>query len=253
VQLFRRDLPQDLDCAYLLGVSDLHVGAPEFDERYLVDLLKWVRATSNAYLLLNGDLGNMATKDSKSDVYEERLNPQQQKKRLKEYFEPVKDRVLGITEGNHERRIRTTTSIDLCEDLAEHLACPYGREGLLLQLRLGKNEHGKPVSYIVYATHGWSMARTPGGKVNMVVSLQQTVLADVYLTGHTHTKYVYESNFMVPDEQNQQVIVKKQLFASTGAILDYGGYAQAKGYPPGAKGIPRIRLDGSRKDPHASI
>jgi len=253
VKLYRKDLPQDLDSAYIIGISDLHVGAPEFDERYLTDLLAWVKQTPNAYLILNGDLGNMATKESKSDVYEERLSPNQQVKRLKEYFGPLKDRVLGMTEGNHERRIRIATSIDICEELAEYLECPYGREALCLQVRLGKQKNLKPVSYLIYATHGWSSARTAGGKVNMGVSLASTIKADVYIVGHTHGKYLYEHIFLEPDEQNQQVIRRKQIIASSGSVLDYGGYAVAKGYPAGAKGVTRIRLDGKRKDVHASI
>ena len=254
MKLHRKDLPRELDSAYVLGVSDLHLGAPQFDEAYLVDLNKWVKATPNAYILINGDLGNMATKDSKSDVYEEKLTPHQQKKKLMEYFADVRDRVLGLTEGNHEHRIRLATSIDICDDLAQFFGCPYGQDGILLHIRLGQDtRHGKTVSYIIYATHGWSMARTPGGKVNMTVSLQSHILADVYFTGHTHSKFIFEGKFLMPDEHNGQVIAKKQLFASTGAILDYGGYAQKKGYPPGAKGIPRLRLDGKRKDVHGSI
>lgn len=253
MKLFRKDLPQDLDSAYILGISDLHVGAAEFDERYLTDLLAWVHQTPNCYMILNGDLGNMATKDSKSDVYEERLSPNQQVKRLKEYFGGLKDRVIGLTEGNHEKRIRLATSIDISEELADYLECPYGREALCLQVRLGKGKNSKPVPYLIYATHGWSSARGAGGKVNMGVSLSNVILADVYIVGHTHTKYLYEHIFLEPDPQNGKIIRRKQIVASSGSILDYGGYAVGKGYPPGAKGIPRIRLDGKRKDVHASI
>lgn len=253
MKLYRKDLPQDLDSAYILGISDLHVGAPEFDEKYLSDLLAWVRETPNCYLILNGDLGNMATKDSKSDVYEDRLSPNQQVKRLKEYFGGLKDRVIGLTEGNHEKRIRLATSIDISEELADYLECPYGREALCVQVRLGKRKNNKPVSYLIYATHGWSNSRGAGGKVNMGLSLASVIKADVYIVGHTHVKYLYEHIFLEPDEQNGKILRRKQIVASSGSVLDYGGYAVGKGYPPGAKGIPRIRLDGKRKDVHASI
>lgn len=253
MHLWRKDLPADLDCIYLLGVSDLHVGAPEHDAVYTENLLRWVKETPNAYLLLNGDLANCATKSSKSDVYEETMSPNEQRKYLSKLFVPIKDRVLGLTEGNHEQRIRRDTSIDICQDLAEALDCPYGREALLLQVRLGQGRNKKPLSYLIYATHGWSAARTAGGKVNMGVSLPNIVFADCYIVGHTHTKYVYEKIYLMPDEQNRKVRRVKQIIASSGSILDYGGYAVGKGYPPGAKGIPRIRLDGKRKDVHASI
>lgn len=254
MQLHVKDLG-DLDCAYILGLSDMHVGDPQFDSKYFDDLAKWIQATPNAYLILNGDLANCATKESKSDTYEATMTPHEQQKFLKKLFAPLKERVLGVTEGNHEERVRRLTSIDICEDLATFLGCPYGREGLLLQVRLGKDSHGKPVSYIIYATHGWSMARGAGGKVvNQAVSLATVVQGcDVYVVGHTHTKYLFENVALKPDPQNRSVQRVKQIFASSGSILDYGGYAQKKGYPPGAKGVPRIRLAGGRKDVHASI
>jgi predicted phosphodiesterase len=252
MQLHVKDLG-DLECAYVLGLSDLHVGDPQFDAKYFDDLSKWIVATPNAYLILNGDLANCATKESKSDTYEATLSPNEQKKYLQKIFAPLKSRVLGVTEGNHEERVRRLTSIDICEDLAAFLGCPYGREGLLLQVRLG-NFKGKPVSYLIYATHGWSMARGPGGKVNQAVSLATVVQGcDVYVVGHTHTKYLFENVALKPDPQNHSVMRVKQIFASSGSILDYGGYAQKKGYPPGAKGVPRLRLNGLRKDVHASI
>jgi predicted phosphodiesterase len=246
-------LPAEIEQIYLLGISDLHVGAPEHNAAYTEKLLRWVLDTPNAFLILNGDLANCALKNSKSDVYEETMSPNEQRKYLLKLLTPIKGRVLGVTEGNHEMRIRKDTSIDICQDIAEALECPYGREGLLLQIRLGKGKNGKPVSYLVYATHGWSSARSAGGKVNMTTSLATVVYADVYITGHTHSKFVFEKDFYLPDEQNQQVRLCKQVFASSGSVLDYGGYAQAKGYPPGAKGIPRVILDGRRKDIHASI
>jgi len=253
MQFFRRDLSQEFEHIYLLGISDLHVGAPEYDERYVQQVLDWVKETPNAYIILNGDLANCALKESKSDVYEEIITPDEQRRYLRKLFQPVKERVLGVCEGNHEHRIRKATSIDICLDLAEELGCPYGREGLLLQIRFGRGPNGKPISYIIYATHGWSAARPAGGRVNMAISLASVVLADVYITGHTHSKFLYERTYLVADEQNKRVRTIKQVFANSGCMLDYGGYAQAKGYPPAVKGMPRIYLDGRRKDVHASL
>lgn len=253
MHLWRKDLPTDIDCIYLLGVSDLHVGALEHDALYTANLLRWVKDTPNAFLLLNGDLANCALKSSKSDIYEETMSPNEQRKYLVKLFTPIKDRILGVVEGNHEQRIRRDTSIDICQDIAEAMNCAYGREALLLQVRLGQGKNGKRISYLIYATHGWSSARTAGGKVNMGASLSGVIYADCYIVGHTHTKYLYEKIYLMPDERNQNVRRVKQIIASSGSVLDYGGYAVGKGYPPGAKGIPRIRLDGKRKDIHASI
>ncbi|MGE5611441.1 MAG: metallophosphoesterase [Bacillota bacterium] len=257
MRLYEKALPDDLEAAYLVPLSDLHVGDLHHNDKYLRGLLQWVSETPNCFLLLNGDLANVATKTSKTDVYEETRNPKEQRDYLVNLFLPFSDRVLGITEGNHERRIRELTSLDICEDLAKALSptgqIPYGREALALKVTLGKDSHNRRVAYVIYMTHGWSAARTPGAKVNMTTSLGNVVLADVYITGHTHEKFAMQRDFLVPDPQNNTIRQAKQLYVSCGADLDYEGYAVGRGYRPGSKGVPRIRLDGKRKDAHVSL
>jgi predicted phosphodiesterase len=258
VRLYEKALPETLDSCYLIALSDLHVGDQHHNDKYIRDLLKWVADEPACYLLLNGDLANVATKQSKTDLYEEVMNPKQQRDYLINLFTPFADRVLGVTEGNHERRIRELTSMDICEDLAHALSMPdrlvpYGREALALKVTLGKDAHNRRVAYTVYMTHGWSAARTPGAKVNMTTSLGNVVLADVYITGHTHEKFAVQRDFLLPDLYNNTIRQVKQLYVSCGADMDYGGYAAGRGYRPGSKGVPRIRLDGKRKDAHVSL
>src|SRR5690606_39788064 len=65
------ELPEDLEYADLVVLSDMHVGDPLFDEQLFFRVRDWVLAEPNRYVICNGDLMNTATKDSVSDVYRE--------------------------------------------------------------------------------------------------------------------------------------------------------------------------------------
>ena len=157
LQLLPIELPEDLEYADLVVLSDMHVGDPLFDEQLFFRVRDWVLAEPNRYVICNGDLMNTATKDSVSDVYRETLNPSDQLRWLKKELAALRDRILCITEGNHEARITRATSINVLEQLAESLglADRYHPEGVLLKITLGRHrKHKKRVCYTIYVTHG---------------------------------------------------------------------------------------------------
>jgi Archaeal DNA polymerase II, small subunit/DNA polymerase delta, subunit B len=78
LQLLPIELPEDLEYADLVVLSDMHVGDPLFDEQLFFRVRDWVLAEPYRYVICNGDLMNTATKDSVSDVYRETLNPADQ-------------------------------------------------------------------------------------------------------------------------------------------------------------------------------
>lgn len=173
---------------------------------------------------------------------------------LKKIFEPIKDRILCVLAGNHERRIEKSTGIDTSEILAAYLGAWYAGDEAFIKLKFGRREtNRKPMTYTVYCTHGWGAGRTAGGKVNNLQKLGDIVVVDVYIASHTHFMTVHQDMIYIPDERNNKVAPKKRTFVSSGAFLDRGGYAVQKGYPPAKIGSPRIRLEGSRRDVHCSI
>lgn len=246
------DLP-DLECVYLLPISDMHLGDPMCNIDKFYRYREWIEQTPNAYVLLNGDIMNTAIKASVSDVYGETISPGEQIKLAVKIFAPIKDRILAVVAGNHERRIYKETGVDVMEVVAVQLGAYYAGNEAFLKLRCGKAENGKPVAYIVYATHGWAGGRTPGSKVNSLQKLGEIVLADVYIASHTHFMTAHQDVYLVPDSRNNRIMQIKRTYVSSGAFLDRGGYAAQKGYPPAKLGSPRLRLDGRKRDVHVSI
>jgi len=252
-KLHEVNLSQEFDCVYLLPISDLHIGDKHCNFDKLYRYLDWVKQTPNAYLLLNGDILNAGIKMSVTNVYDEEMNPNEQIKLAVKLFEPVKDRILAMVAGNHERRIYRETGVDVVEIIANQLGVYYAGDEAFLKIRFGKNEHGKPLAYVIYMTHGWGGGRTAGSKVNNLQKLSEIVLADIYIASHTHFMTAHQDVYLVPDKQNNNIMKIKRTYVSSGAFLERGGYAAQKGYPPAKLGSPRIRLDGKKKDVHVSI
>lgn len=248
------DLPKEWDCCYLTPIADCHIGDPNFDEQKLMRYIDWIKKTDNARAILVGDIMNTATKESVSDSYSEVMNPMQQLNYATKLFEPIKDKILAVTTGNHERRIMRSTSIDTSAMLAASLGAFYREDGLFLKIRVGKNARDtKRVTYLIYATHGFGGGKKMGGKANNLQSISNNIFADVYIIGHTHTLQAFQDIFLMPDPQNNTVREIKRTYCNAAAFLKYGGYGEEKGYTPSKLGTVRLRLDGKRKDCHVSI
>lgn len=259
-----RDLPSDLDCAYIIGLSDLHIGDPRFNLDKFTGYRDWILERDNAFCIVNGDVCDNATRNSIGDTYEAALNPRQQVEMAVKLFKPLaeKNKILAWNDGNHEARTHKESGLSLGEHICAQLGIPdaYSNEGALVKIRLGQRKkstgshNGKPLVYLLYATHGWSGARRVGGKANAAEDLQGVVAGcDAYLVSHSHQRFVFTKDILVPDPRRNKVEVKRQLFVSCGSFLDWGGYAEKRGYHPQTMGAPRIRLDARRKDCHCSL
>lgn len=238
---------------YILPISDTHIGDPHFDKGKLERYLDWAK-NQPTYLILNGDIFNMGEPFKYAD--EDVLSPNEQLDLAVETFEPFKNRILGITEGNHERRLRKKR-FDIGWEFAQrlNLSDKYDRDGILLKLSLGRdNKHGRPVKYFIYATHGWGGGRMPGSKVNNLWRISYGIpFCDVYIASHTHFAVSYSDVIFVVNERKHKVEEKKRTYVSSGSFLKWGGYAERRGFPPAKRGSIRIRLDGHRKDVHVSM
>ena len=247
-------LPGDVKNIEILPLSDLHVGDPSFDRECFMKYVKYIADAPNRYVLLNGDLLNNATKSSVSDIYEEVLNPRDQIKETCVLLTPIKDRILGIISGNHERRTDKEVGISPIEILADKLGVLYCGIEVLLKIRLGRNRMGRSTFYTLYATHGWGGGRTKGAKANNLERLKNIVMCDVYCLAHVHEMISFPSMIYVPERQCDVVTERTMWFVNSGSYLKRGsGYAAAKGYPPTVLGCPIIELSGTERKVSVSM
>lgn len=239
----------DLKTAYIYPIGDLHVGDPLFNEKKFKEFVNSIKSRDDTYLILMGDLLDCAIKDSIGDTYSAVQNPQQAKKYLIELLQPIKSKILGVVQGNHEFRVWKSSGVDISEDIANALDCPYNREGLLLNIRLGHtNNPNIRQNYTIYATHGVGAGRTIGSKTNVMKRASEIVLANIYVIGHTHQPNVFPDTYYVPDVIHKKVIAMTRYYVNGGSFLDWGGYAESKMYSPVPIKAVTIILSGTSKD-----
>jgi len=264
--------PEEFDHIYFIPIGDFHVGdtagfgGSSKEGRYatkkLRGMVKWIKETPYAYTFLMGDLFDSVTKQSLGNVYEQEYNIKTAKDLLTEEFKPIKDKILGCIDGNHEQRIIKTVGDSPVSDLSYRLGIEYFPNWcayLFLnvgEIRHGRREKRRPITYSAFLHHMTGGGRTQGGKVNRVMALKGMALADLYCGAHVHSKITLKEKYLYPDMNHKKLIEQQELFVATGSYMGYASYSLEGMYIKPATGSTRIRLNGEPtkgKDMHASI
>ena len=170
------DLPSELKTLELVCISDAHIGDPYANEQELMKQIRYVEDTPNCYAIINGDIMNNGIKSSKSDTYTEVLSPMEQIVKAVLTIKPIANKVLAITQGNHERRTAKESGIDLGKVIATELglADKYSDGMAYIFLRFGKqssHRHFRKFPYTILVTHGSGGGSTIGAKANRLANL----------------------------------------------------------------------------------
>ena len=260
MKVIKIDLPQDILQMEIHTFADEHIGDEHCDIKRLKERIEYVKNTPNAMCLLNGDILDNATKTSIGDTYTQELSPMQQLQYAVELFEPIKDKILCITHGNHENRTYKKEGINLSFLIAKQLGLEdrYTPTSAVLFIRFGKlscgtketNGSGKvrKVCYTMYVLHGSGGGRKEGAKAIRLADMASIVDCDIYCHGHTHLPMIMKQAFHRIDTKNSTVSLVEKLFVNNSANLNYGGYGEAGEFKPSSKESPIIYLSGTIKD-----
>lgn len=250
------DLPKELKEIQIYTLADLHLGDAFCDYDEVKRQIKTIAETPNAYAILNGDLMNNATKTSISDCYAEQLTPMQQLGQAYDLLSPIKDKILSIQSGNHEKRTYHKEGIDLTELLARELKLTdrYSKAGNLIFIRFGWNEkRGRKHWYSIYANHGSGGGRKEGAKAIRLADMAAIVDADIYIHSHTHLPMIMKQGFYRVDNINSAVQFVTKLFVNTASALKFGGYGEEYEHKPSSTHAPVIYLSGVKKRADARL
>lgn len=265
MKIIKIDLPRELDRVELHTFADEHLGDEQCDVKRLLQRIEYVKNTPNAYCILNGDIIDNATRTSIGDTYTQEFNPMGQIQRAVEIFEPIKDKILCITHGNHENRTYKKEGINLSALIAKQLGLSerYTPTSAVLFIRLGENEKGlketngsgkyRKICYTVYVLHGSGGGRKEGAKAIRLADMASIVDTDIYIHSHTHLPMVMKQGFHRIDTKNSTVALVDKLFVNTAANLNYGGYGEAQEFKPTSKDTPTIYLGGTKKTYEARL
>lgn len=252
------DLSSKLKGIEIHTFSDWHIGDYNCNMQLIKSEIERVKNTPEAYCILNGDLCNTALKTSVSDIYSEKLSPMEQINTCVELLEPIKDKILAITSGNHENRTYKNDGLEITRLIARQLGLEkrYASEGIVLFIRLGETSggnHYRKQSYSIYVTHGTGGGGKVGSKANRLADVAGIIDVDVYLHAHTHLPLIFKEAFYRAYHNANTVALVDKLFVNTAAALKYGGYGQQAGFKPASTANPVIYLSGSKREMVAKL
>lgn len=259
------DLPRELSSVELHTFADEHIGDEHCDLKRLLQRIEYVKNTPSAYCILNGDIIDNATRTSIGDTYMQEFNPMEQLRRAVELFEPIKEKILCITHGNHENRTYKKEGINLSALIASQLGLGdrYTPTSAVLFIRIGEsskkiketNGSGKvrQICYTAYILHGSGGGRKEGAKAIRLADMASIIDTDIYIHSHTHLPMIMKQGFHRIDPRNNTVAFVTKLFVNTAANLNYGGYGEAGEFKPTSKDTPVIYLSGTKKSYEARL
>lgn len=240
-------------------VFDVHLGSPECMEQRFISFIKMVAETPNVYLILGGDLIENGVRFSIGDaVFRQTMPPSQQKKEMANILAPAKDRILCLTDGNHERRSGKDADDSPVYDIAAQLGIEhlYRPNIAFVKVRLGKdrntpgnNDATKRPTYILVVTHGTGGGVLTGSALNRNERFGYAIDgADALIVGHTHKPVVSQPGKIVIDPRNNKISLRPFKVITATSWLSFGGYAAQKMLLPVTHSLHTITLCGSHKE-----
>lgn len=245
--------PDSSDGVRLRGFSDFHLGNVFCSEKELRKNVDEIASEKNSYVILVGDMLELATKNSVSDIWSQHTTPWQQIELAAKILQPIKDRILCATDGNHEQRayrydgllpmrsILTTMGFTPPEVDAKH-AQGAGVVFIKIDAKCGPGSH-YTATFSLFFRHGHGGGATMGAKANRLYKMKEVVIADLYMMAHDHVEMLFGSQtYIATPGMKDAVHVMRHGHINTGSFLGYGGYAVDYGFPPCPNGTPHIDL-----------
>ena len=239
------NLPKDVDSAQILFASDIHNGSAHFSEK------KWkafeeMLMRPNTYVIFVGDQMEYATRQSKSDVYTQKLSPRQQKDWWIEHLRPLvkEGKVLCVVDGNHEYNRASKDADDFpLYDIALALGIEdrYRSEAAFVDIGLGSVSGGRRQVHYVFRVQHQAKNNVNHGTADGFEGI------DLFVSGHTHKPMDKPLGKLVYDTSNKTVYEKTVENVVGGHFLEYGGYGERAGYRPTSQKLYSVILCGKKK------
>jgi UDP-2,3-diacylglucosamine pyrophosphatase LpxH len=232
-------------------LADIHLGSEECDIAAFSELVNQIAGEERSYAVLAGDLIDNGVKSSVTNVYRQTMRPSEQKRQMAELLAPIRNKILCILPGNHERRSSKEDDDCPAYDIASKLDLEdvYRENAAFVRIGLGKRiNNGKEYTYNLAVLHGTGGGMYAGSTVNKADNFLQAMdCVDILVTAHTHKPYALRGSKLVLDFSNHRVLQRPTLSICAGSWLNYCGYPMQKLLRPVAEpGANKLLLYGTR-------
>jgi len=183
-------------------------------------------------------------------------------RRVRDLLLPIKDKCLGLLEGNHEKKYELKKDHEglhgwLCEELgAANLAysclvdVTFVRHPRTARPTLTLDNPDRQNSrraFRFFLHHGAGYAQTAGGKLNRLIQFMYSFDADVYMCGHVHDQVGRREPMIGADADCKKLIAKEKVGVISGSYLKTYAqgtttYGEMKGYRPTVLGAAKVEV-----------
>jgi len=242
--------PREAKEIVLHFIHDPHYGNECFDSKRWERIVKDVQQDGHLAIFI-GDLMENAVVGSKSDILYQRVSPHDQRDWVVEQFRRIgTDKIVGVTDGNHERRSKKSVGLwpiyDACLLADPKLGERYRPHFLLMDIgvgvRLRSSSTGKAQNrYVVFAVH-------KAKNLKNFCSADYVDGCDVFAFGHDHTPVSQPRASIRYNPTKKSITLGVTRVVNCGSNLIYGGYAVDEGYRPAPLVEYKVHLSGTEKE-----
>jgi len=192
----------------LFPIGDVHIGAFNCAENHLRAFVNYIKKTPNSLWVGGGDYCNCITPkdvsrfdargladwilEGDAQTIKETLTDiaRQERKRFEDVVLPIKEKCLGLIEGNHEAELMKRSHNAHHYMMCDEMGTPNLTDCAFIRLRFRLKKKGTKSSgatVIIFITHGCGGGRSEGAEPNHLAKLAKSFEADIVLRGHSHT------------------------------------------------------------------
>jgi len=205
------------------GLTDVHVGAVEFDYVKFKQAIEEIEKDDNARWFGNGDLLELIPPNYKINQRGQNISPDDQYLEFINLVKPIKDKCLFIRGGNHDYiRSFNILDFDVCKVLAKELGVPYYRMPGYTKINIKKK------SYNLVSGHGKGGGKNGDMELDKMAAVYSE--GDVFFLGHNHQLYVKPMDSLVIAQDNTEEL-RRRWYVRGGSFLRYADYARYSFYP----------------------
>lgn len=213
----------------IYNIGDIHKGNIGHNRKRLMQDVEKIKNDPNAYWINGGDsIDAIVHSDVKrfdpmtiAPEFRESYNDMgpAQIASVKRDLDSIKDKCLGIHEGNHESKLRKYHHYDLVNAWCADWKVPYLKAAAMLRIKFNRGMHTSVLK--ILTAHGNVAGRRSGGKVNKLEDLVMMFDADVYMLAHGHKKVMHStSRLSIPTKGQLDLVEDKKVGFMTGSYMN---------------------------------
>lgn len=258
------------DYLEIVHITDTHFGSEDFAEKELRAMVDRIAEDGNSFWTYGGD-GPELIRTTDPRFRQGMLPPRYAQssdirytamEHMLEVFTPIKDKLIGAVEGNHEGAYdKHSGGLFLAEFLA-NLGVPraYGGAWAYIDCRVKVKPRNTALNFAIDLHHGWQGGRSDGAFHNEAIKQMARTDAQIILRGHSHNAANSKPIPRTGTNQNRRKLVRRPHIVVNGGCWRYGGtqngpvnperlsetkvptYTEMRGYEAGFVGGPILRL-----------